>query len=344
MHQEVFRLVLAVLLLAVFTGCGSTPQARPAPNAAAAPQARAELSVEDGSLHAVLRRASVTVLKDGQIAGSGAFIDERGLVLTAAHVANPADRVFQVVLPDGKTVVAARLVARDLGHDLALLRAVVAGPVAYLPLAESMPPAGASIFVVTAPLFYTDTLLPGRVARDRPGFTLLGGLDTYVASYIIAADTPKGASGGCWVNARGEIVGVQSAFIGDDAGSLGLAFIGSVNQARRLVAAGRDVPASTLGVELVALRSQTPGYVGRFPAGSAGAAIHRIKPGSPAEAAGLPRESLITHLNDQPVHDLDTLLTALRRFEPGQTVTLRVVLPDSHAPQSYAVTLGAVAW
>ncbi|MEM1355294.1 MAG: S1C family serine protease [Planctomycetota bacterium] len=339
MKRKTVQLCLVILQITSVLGCSEPIPARTRP----LPEAPAELSIEDGSLFSALRAASVTVLKDGQIAGAGAFVDPSGLVLTAAHVVNPDTARYQVVLPDGLTVVSAGVVARDLGHDLALLR-VDGRAFPYLRLAADMPPAGASIFVVAAPSFYTDTLLPGRIARDRPSFTLLGSLDTYVASYLITADTPKGASGGCWVNRQGEIIGVQSAFIGDDQASLGLAFIAPVNAAQRLVTTGGDIPASTLGAELVALRSQSPGYIDRFPPNSRGAAIHRIKPGSPAEAAGLPREALITHLNDQPAHDLDPLLTMMRRYPPGTTIRVRLMLPDSHRQKTYNVTLDRVSW
>lgn len=323
------RLFFSFLLVACFTGCATT---RPH-----------QINIEDGSLHAMLRATSVTVLKDGQLGGAGAFVDGQGTILTAAHVVNPPDRSYAIVMPDG-SVVPAKVTARDLGHDLAILKPTVSVMTRHLGLADAMPPAGASIFVVAAPSFYADTLLPGRIARDRPGFNHLGGLDSYVESYIIAADTPKGASGGCWVNAAGQIVGVQSAFLGDDRGSLGIAFIGPVAAARALLAANADIIASTLDAELVDLRSQAPGFIGRFPRDAAGCAVHRIKEGGALDKAGVPRESLITHIHGTPVRNLDQTLAHIRRYPPGTTINLRVVLPDSHSARDFAVELGAVTW
>jgi S1-C subfamily serine protease len=323
---------MAVLLLVLLPGCATT-----SPH---------QVDIEDGSLHGLVRASAVTVLKDGQIAGAGAFVGQDRSILTAAHVVNPPGQRYEVIAADGE-VIPVRVARRDLGHDLAVLVPTgVTPPRPTLAVAASMPPAGASIFVIAAPLFYADTLLPGRIARERSGFNHLGGLDTHVRSWIIAADTPKGASGGCWVNRNGQIIGVQSAFIGDDQGSSGIAFIAPADAIQQLLSADADadIAASTLDAELVDLQSQSPGFIGRFPKDSRGAAIHRIHDNGALADTGVPREALITHINGHPVLNLDQTLTQIRRYAPGTTVQLSVITPDDNEVREYDVELGQVQW
>ncbi len=325
--------VALTLALSMLVGCVSRTQAGMPPSA------------DDGSLFATVLPATATVLKDGRIAGSGAFVSHQSHFLTAAHVVhNPADRI-ELLLPDGR-IVPARTVAVDLGHDLAVLETDLGDRPhgALLGFSDGLSPPGALIFLIGAPSMLEEAFIPGRVARDRTGFNFLSNHGSYARSLLIAADAAPGTSGGCWVDARGGIVGVQSAFIGDDLGSLGLGFIAPADEARRLVQSLADRPTATLGAELVGLRTQPYGFTKRFPPGSAGVVTHRVFQGGALGRAGITNEQLITHLDGRPVVDLSSLFTLVRSHQPGDAVELTVVSPDGHAVNRVRVELDVLKW
>lgn len=335
--------LLLVLLLSV--GCASAP---PAP----------ALSVEDGTLYTALRDASASVLKDGRIAGSGAFIDSRGTFLTAAHVVHNTEHRLELLLPGGEVRPAAVL-AQDLGADIVLLQLVeapvspgspedaavaVATPGAWLPIADTPPAAGASVYVYGAPAMYRDLMLPGRIAADSPRYNHQGANDCYLHSVHLAGPTPPGISGGAWVNASGRIVGVQCSHIGSESATTGMAFIAPLADIRRLVAARADQPAATLGLQVVSLWSQTHSFTHQFPAGTVGVAIHRILEDGPGAKAQLPKDVVITHVDGQPTPDVNAFMDVIRAHAPGDAVTLRTVAPNSHTVQTYSVTVGELVW
>lgn len=290
-------------------------------------------------------RASATVLRDGQIAGSGSFVSEDGLFLSAAHVVhNPADRV-ELLLTDGR-VVPAKPIASDLGHDLVLLKAELKEPLGAKPLelAGALPEPGADLMLVAAPSMIKETFLPGKVARNRIGFNFLGDRESYTRTLLIAADAMPGSSGGCWVNVRGQIVGVQSAVSGDGKASHGLAMIVPASAAKRLIAQQTDQPTATLGGEFVGLWTQAYGFNKRFPKGATGVALHRAFEDGPVAKAGIPKDHLITHIDGRPTPDSDTFVSIVRERKPGGTLRLKVISPDSHEEKIYDVTADELTW
>lgn len=290
-------------------------------------------------------RASATVLRDGQIAGAGAFVSDEGHFLTAAHVVHkPADRI-ELLLTDGR-VMPAELVATDLGHDLALIKIGLDVPLGAEPLelADGLPQPGTDLMLVAAPSMLKETFLPGKVARNRLGFNFLGDRKCYTRTLLVAADAMPGSSGGCWVNGHGQIVGVQSAVVGDGKASHGIAMIASNAAAKRLIEQQTDQPTATLGGEFVGLRTQGYGFNQRFPKGAAGVALHRAFEGGSLARAAVSKDDLITHVDGTPVADVDAFLSIVRQRQPGDTLRLTVMAPDTHEVTDVEVTADRLAW
>lgn len=335
MKPASFMRVALMALLFVALGCQQAPPA----------QRSQSLDADNGELFRKVIAATGTVLKDGEIAGAGAFVRADGLFLTAAHVVHGFNDRVEVLRPNGSTLKAS-VVATDLGHDLALLQVNVNSLQAneWLPLSSALPMPGTPIYVVGAPLKMTDVWIPGRVGRDRTGFNYLGNLHSYVHSQLILADAAPGSSGGCWVDGAGRVVGVQSAFIGDNKGSLGLAFMAPASAAVELIRLGKDKPTATLGAELVWLPTQGPGFQKRFPSGAQGVAVHQMREDSPLKKAGIAKDFLITHLNGNAVKDVPGMNTAVRKLRPGTRVRLTVVSPDQHEVTQHDVVLSELSW
>ncbi|HYW80974.1 MAG TPA: serine protease, partial [Thermoguttaceae bacterium] len=80
-----------------------------------------ETEPAETSLYEKAKLASVEVLVDDHMDGSGWFVDGQGLLFTAAHVIGRPGRRIEVISPTiGR--IEAQVVAVDLGHDLAMLR------------------------------------------------------------------------------------------------------------------------------------------------------------------------------------------------------------------------------
>ena len=154
-----------------------------------------------GELYARLKQASIEVLVDDHLNGSGCLIAADGLAITAAHViGRPGVRVEVLSPVAGRRT--AEVVAVDLGHDLALLRAEPRdGGYPFLPVADALPPAGTEVYLLGTPIFRHAVLFRGTVACEEPSFEHLN--PGYVAVTTLAATAPSGTSGGPWVDRQG---------------------------------------------------------------------------------------------------------------------------------------------
>ncbi|MCF7732168.1 MAG: serine protease, partial [Akkermansiaceae bacterium] len=178
--------------------------------ALAPPAVTAQAAAE---IHASLRGSVIEVLVNQRLAGSGWLTMEPGFAFTASHVVPDRKSSVKVRLADGR-LIAASVRARDAGHDALLLElSDKTGLPGGLPLAKAGPAPGDEIFLCGAPIFRHGVFLTGRVAREGLSFEWLGEQREAVECGHVTAATPKGVSGGGWVNGRGEVVGVQSGMM-----------------------------------------------------------------------------------------------------------------------------------
>lgn len=272
------------------------------------------------------RRAGETPLGSG----SGFVWDEAGHVVTNDHVIREASRAT-VQLADGRSL-PARVVGRDPGHDLAVLRIEGRDLPAPLPRPEAGEGAlqvGQSVLAIGNPFGLDWTLTTGIVSaldRELPGEAgrMIRGL-----IQTDAAINP-GNSGGPLLDARGRLVGVNTAIYSPSGASAGIGFAVPVAVAARvvpqLIETGRYAPPS-LGL----------GFDARINAavnrqGLTGALVLEVAPGSQAEAAGIVPARLargvllpgdvIRALDGEAVEGLDDLLARIDRRRAGEEVTL----------------------
>ncbi|WP_431729414.1 S1C family serine protease [Verrucosispora sp. TAA-831] len=172
--------------------------------------------------------------------GSGFLIDDRGHVVTNDHVVARGGTI-QVVGQDGRRLTA-RLVGRDPGTDIAVLRVDPGNGLRPLPLAPTgQTRVGEPVLAVGSPLGLSGTVTAGIVsALDRP--VRLGGGARQPAVQTDASINP-GNSGGPLVNGRGEVVGVNTAIATlEGGGNIGIGFAVPIDRAsqvaQRLIARG----------------------------------------------------------------------------------------------------------
>lgn len=164
--------------------------------------------------------------------GSGVIISRDGYILTNNHVVEDAD-VVQVRLPD-KRIVEAKVVGTDPRSDLAVLKVDAPNLTPAVLGSSSSLEVGEWVIAVGNPLGYDNTVSAGIVSNK--GRTLaLGGRTVLLDAIQTDAAINQGNSGGALANARGEVVGINSAIITPNGGNVGIGFAIPIDRAKRIV-------------------------------------------------------------------------------------------------------------
>ncbi|MFM7152441.1 MAG: trypsin-like peptidase domain-containing protein, partial [Gemmataceae bacterium] len=151
--------------------------------------------------------------------GTGIIIDPRGYIVTNQHVVEDVS-LLRVRLGDGTTV-SARVVARDVEHDLALLKINAPRPLPVMPLGTSKDvQVGETVAAIGNAYGYDHSVTVGVVSAIGRDVTL--NKDVRYRSLIQTdASINPGNSGGPLVNMAGELIGVNVAI---RAGAQGIGF------------------------------------------------------------------------------------------------------------------------
>ncbi len=327
---SIFRLwpgLVAVLLLV--TGCDSSDSASepPVPEGASTPVAS---DGDVGSTFAVIPEVaaqlapSVVAVLTPTGEGSGVVWRQDGIIVTNAHVIASHEEVV-VAFADGKRS-PARVVAVDRVVDLALLDAE-RDDLPAATFADSLPVVGELAIAVGNPLGFENTVTAGVISglqRAIPG----SASQTQSLVDLIQTDAAisPGNSGGALVNGRGEVVGINVAYIPPQA---------------RAVSIGFAIPAPTVVdvvPQLIEDGVATHPFIGIQPAAVTapiaerlglerreGVLVLDVTPGGPAEEAGVEPGDVIVGLADDGVATVEQFLAQLRNLETDQRVPLTVV-------------------
>jgi serine protease Do len=249
--------------------------------------------------------------------GSGFLIEPNGYLLTNFHVVEDAERI-RVTLADGR-VFRGEVVGTDPAIDVALVKipADSALPVVRLGDSDALR-VGEWVCAIGNPLGYVHSVTVGVVSFiGRKLFD--PSLDHYIQT---DAAINFGNSGGPLINARGEVVGINSA-ISSRANNIGFAV--PINQVRavlpQLKTRGR-VSRGYIGVSLVDVTPDLRRALGLED--DHGALVTDVAPGSPGERAGLKVYDRIREVDDRAVTSNEDLIREISRRAPGTVVRLRV--------------------
>lgn len=250
--------------------------------------------------------------------GSAVVIDPEGYLVTNFHVVANATEI-RIQLADGR-VASADVVGNDAETDLALLK-VDLGVLPAIPLGRSdRLRIGDVVLAIGNPYGLSKTVTQGIVSATGRG---LLGLATFENFIQTDAAINEGNSGGALINTLGELVGINTAVLAQDAGTEGISFAIPIDLVRGVVeeikAHGRVIRGwvGLVPDELSRAESEALGIQG-----SVGVILTRIIAGGPAEAAGLRRDDVILAINDEPIRSRQEALLIVAALTPGQEVKL----------------------
>ncbi len=255
--------------------------------------------------------------------GSGVIISADGYVVTNNHVGSGNVREITAVLPD-KRQVSGSIVARDPETDIAVVH-INARSLPVIPWGDSSKlKVGQWVLAIGSPFQLNQTVTLGIVSAI--GRTGVGVADYEDFIQTDAAINP-GNSGGGLVDARGEVVGINTAIYSQSGGYQGVGFAVPSNLARRvaddLIRYG-EVRRGSIGPTRLA--TLTPELANQLDIkGSRGVLVYQMARASSAYRAGLRPGDVVVAFNGQTVTDDSQLRKLLADSKIGSTGTFDIL-------------------
>ena len=261
-----------------------------------------------------------------QSLGSGVIASRDGYIVTNYHVVRGADAI--VVRLADQSEHRAALVGTDPRTDLALLK-IDGAELPALPFGDSdRLQVGEPVMAIGNPFGLDQTVTTGIVsAKER--FIGAGPYDDFIQT---DASINPGNSGGPLVDARGALVGINSAIFSQTGGSVGIGFAIPVNTAKDVLRQLRETGKVVRGYLGVAVMPVTPEARKRTNLSSqTGALVVEVVPGAPAAAAGVKPGDVIVAFQGEAVQDPHELTRRVAGTPPGGAVKLEVRRPGEAA-------------
>ncbi len=227
-----------------------------------------------------------------------------------------------VIFSDG-TRAPARVLGADPISDIAVIK-VDKGDLKPIMVGTSDNLAvGQDVIAIGAPLGLSGTVTTGIIsALNRPVSTSReSGTTSVIDAIQTDAAINPGNSGGALVNARGALIGINTAIatLGASAerqgGSIGLGFAIPIDQAKRVADELTETGQATQAGLGVSVRGNTA-------VDEPGAYISDVTAGGPADKAGIPQGAVVTKVDNRTISSGDALVAAIRSHAPGDTVTI----------------------
>ncbi|MEE1755153.1 S1C family serine protease [Streptomyces sp. SP18CS02] len=348
MDARFARLIPLLCVAALTAGCSAgTPAARPAAATARAVAQRAATDLES-AYRATIKDVlpSVVQIDAGSSVGSGIVYDDKGHIVTNAHVVG-AERTFKVTVATGEQVLGARLVSSYPEQDLAVIR--LDDPPAGLRPAtfgdSSEVAVGQIVLAMGSPLGLSSSVTQGIVSAT--GRTVSegardGGTGATIGNMVqTSAAINPGNSGGALVNLDSEVIGIPTLAaadpnLGGTAPGIGFAIPASMVKtvADQIVNTGKVTDSGRAALNVSGRTVLTDDYR------PAGVAVVDAPAGGAAAKAGIRPGDIITGVDDTQITTITSLLEALASKKPGDQVS--VTYERDGRSSTATVTLGEI--
>ena len=260
--------------------------------------------------------------------GSGFVVSSDGLIITNTHVIEGSEEV-NVTLKDGRTF-KGEVLGTDSLTDVGVIKIDAEG-LSAVKIADSdkLQP-GEYAIAIGNPLGLDNTVTTGIVSATGRSSSQVGIADKRVNFIQTDAAINPGNSGGPLLNAKGEVIGVNTAII---QGAQGLGFAIPINQARdiadQLVVKGK-VDHPYLGIQMAAI---TPEFHERLKASGEksmitekeGVVIMDVVADSPAQEAGFRVGDVIKNIDGESVSQPDEIQQLVQKTEVGDELPVEII-------------------
>jgi serine protease Do len=249
--------------------------------------------------------------------GSGFIISEDGFILTNNHVVSDADEI-KVKLSDGREF-RGEIKGRDEKFDLALIRIDAKGNLPIAPLGDSdKTEVGEWVMAIGNPFGLAQTVTAGIVSAQ--GRVIGSGpYDDFIQT---DASINPGNSGGPLFNAKGEVIGINTAIV---AGGQGIGFAIPVNMAKSIITQLKETGKVTRGWLGVSVQPVTPELAKSFGLETErGALVAEVMKDSPAEKSGIKGGDIVLEFDGHAIKEMGELPRVVASTPVGKKVTVLV--------------------
>ena len=257
--------------------------------------------------------------------GSGVILNANGYIVTNNHVVENAVDI-QVKLDDRREL-PATVVKRDAKTDLALLKIDATG-LPVVPLGDSTAlQVGEPVMAIGNPFGLEQTVTTGIVSAT--GRVIGSGpYDNFIQT---DASINPGNSGGPLINARGEVIGINTAIFSRSGGSVGIGFAVPSSLAKTVITQLADHGTVERGWLGVSIQPLTKELASSFKRGNtSGGLVSEVIPGSPADKAGVKTGDVIVEFNGRKIAKATDLPGLVADVPVGRDVPV-VVMRDGVA-------------
>jgi len=267
-----------------------------------------------------------------QALGSGFVISEDGYIVTNNHVIDGADEVL-IEFFSGEEL-PAKVVGTDKNTDLALLKVESDEPLPFVSFGDSdVMRVGDWVMAMGNPLGQGFSVSAGIIsARNR---ALSGSYDDFLQT---DAAINRGNSGGPLFNMDGEVVGVNTAILSPNGGSIGIGFSMASNVVNKVITQLQEFGETRRGWLGVRIQDVTPDVAEAIGLDSVAGALVTDVPEGPAMDSGMVAGDVILSFDGSDVQDTRELVRIVGNSQVGKAV--RVVVFRDSKTQTLLVTLG----
>ncbi|HVF64984.1 MAG TPA: trypsin-like peptidase domain-containing protein [Casimicrobiaceae bacterium] len=253
--------------------------------------------------------------------GSGVIVAADGYVVTNHHVVDGAADI-QLVLSDGRRI-EAKVAGTDPETDLAVLKAEASGLPSITLGSLDRVQVGDPVLAIGNPFGFGNTVTLGIVSAL--GRTSLG-INRYEDFIQTDAAINPGNSGGALVDARGNLIGINSTIYSRSGGSQGIGFAIPVSLAKDVLAQiieRGEVTRGWFGVE----PRDVDGDIARSLSleRAEGVLIKGLLSGGPADRAGIMVRDVVIDIDGRPTRNTPMLLSQIAALTPGSSAKVTVV-------------------
>jgi Do/DeqQ family serine protease len=254
--------------------------------------------------------------------GSGVIITHSGYILTNQHVIDGAEEIL-ISLSDGRSS-EATLIGEDRETDIAVLH-IPLNALTRIQIANNRDQVevGDVVLAIGNPLNVGQTVTMGIISatgRNRIG------LNTFENFIQTDAAINPGNSGGALINARGDLIGINTAIFSQSGGSQGIGFAIPVDLALEImheIVKNGKVRRGWLGVEGTEITAKAAMDSGN--PNIRGVLIVGVFIDSPADKAGVEAGDIITAIDKKPVIKVRNVLEIVASHRPGDRVILDIL-------------------